>query len=245
MEQIEEIHIAPLGYEYDRIVDPIRKHNADVAYLLEDTVRGEHVSYHDEMIDELRTDGVTVRIESVDLQDLYDVMAVVTTIAAEHDDDIVRVNVASGPKIAGIGSAIACMATEATPYYVRPEAHVHPLDEKPLTEGMVDDEKLPSYPIEAISRDQVAVLDFLAETNTESYTAKKKDLIEFAEDAELEFMTEASPANDKAKFALLNANVVDPLAEDGYIEVMPVGRQKQLALTETGENVLHAFRHKL
>lgn len=245
MEQIDEIHIAPLGYERDRIIEPIRKHNADVVYLLEDTIHGGRTCYHDEMIETLRDDGVSVAVETADLQDLYDVMGVVTTITADHADDIVRVNVSSGPKLADIGCAIACMATEATPYYVQPEQQVHPLDEQPLTEGMADDEKLPSYPIEAISSDQVAVLDYLEETNTDTYTAKKKDLIEFAEDAALEFLTEANPANDKAKFALLNANIIDPLQADDYIDVNPVGRQKQIELTDTGQNVLHAFRHKM
>jgi hypothetical protein len=245
MEQINEIHVAPLGFERDRIVAPIRKHNADVVYLLEDTIHGGRTSYHEAMIEELREDGVRVHVDSADLQDLYDVMAVVTTIAADHAEDIVRVNVSSGPKLADIGCAIACMATSATPYYVQPETQVHPLEGEPLTRGMVDDERLPSYPIEAISTDQVAILAHLEETNTQSYTAKKKDLIEFAEDEELSFMTEANPANDKAKFALLNANVIDPLQEDGYIDVNPVGRQKQIELTGTGKNVLHAFRHKL
>ena len=245
METIREVHIAPLGHERDRIAEPVRKHDADVLYLLEDTVHGGRTRYHDEMIDALESDGVTVQIETADLTDLYDVMAVVTTVAADHDDDIVRVNVASGPKLADIGCAIACMATDATAYYVRPEEQTLPLDEEPLTTGMVDDEALPSYPIEAISTDQVAVLDYLDEKNTEAYTAKKKDLIEFAEEAQLAFMTESNPANDKAKFALLNANIIDPLTDDGYIEVREVGRQKQITLTETGENVLHAFRHKL
>jgi hypothetical protein len=245
METIREVHIAPLGHERDRIAEPVRKHDADLLYLVEDTVHGGRDGYHDEMIEGLEADGIDVRMESADLTDLYGVMAVVTTIAADHADDIVRVNVASGPKLADIGSAIACMATDATAYYVRPEEELHDLDNTPLTSGMVDDEAIPSYPIEAVSRDQVAVLDYLEETNTEAYTAKKKDLIEFAEEANLAFMADSDPANDKAKFALLNANVIDPLVEDGYIEVNQVGRQKQITLTDTGENVLHAFRHKI
>jgi hypothetical protein len=137
------------------------------------------------------------------------------------------------------------MATAATAYYVHPEEHVPSVAAEPLTRGMERAEVLPSYPIEAISRDQVAVLDYLKRTNTDTYTAKKSDLIEFAEDAGLSFIDDADPANEKAKFALLNANIVDPLVEDGYIEVNDVGRTKQVALTETGENVLQAFRHKL
>ncbi|ODR83558.1 hypothetical protein BG842_25850 [Haladaptatus sp. W1] len=61
----------------------------------------------------------------------------------------------------------------------------------------------------------------------------------------MSFIADSNPANDKAKFALLNANIVDPLERDGYIEVRKVGRQKQVTLTETGHDVLRAFRHKL
>ncbi|MBV0922701.1 hypothetical protein KTS45_00670 [Halomicroarcula limicola] len=246
MERIREVHIAPLGHERDRIVEPIRRHNADAVYLLNRTERRQQFTpYQQALVEDLENDSVDIEIHETDLDDLYDVMAVVTTLAADHPDDIVRVNVSSGPKVAAIGSAIACMATDATAYYVHPERHVPSVAEEPLTEGVREAEVLPSYPIEAIPRDQVAILDYLDRTNSESYTAKKKDLIEFAEEDALSFIDDANPSNDKAKFALLNANVVDPLAADGYISVRAVGRTKQIALTETGRNVLHAFRHKL
>jgi len=246
MRTIDEVHVVPLGYEHDRILQPVRKHDADVVYLLtENGGQNRLTPYQEALVEELESDGRRIRFREVDLEDLYDVLAVVTTVAAEHDDDVVRVNVSSGGKLAAIGSAIACMATAATAYYVHVEEHVPDLEATPRTRGMTTDEVLPSYPIEAVSRDQVAILDYLAEENTAAYTAKKSDLIAFAEEAGLSFMMDADPANDKAKFALLNANVIDPLVEDGYIDVRSVGRQKQIELTETGENVLHAFRHKL
>ena len=246
MDQIREIHIAPLGHERDRIAEPIHRHNADDVYLLTATAEPSRLTpYQQALVEELEADGVGVELHRADLQDLYDVLAVVTTLTADHPEDIVRVNVSSGPKVAAIGSAIACMATAATAYYVHPEEHVPSVSSEPLTRGMERAEVLPSYPIEAISRDQVAVLDYLERTNTDTYTVKKSDLIEFAEDAGLSFVADANPANEKAKFALLNANVVDPLVADDYITVSDVGRTKQVELTETGENVLHAFRHKL
>ncbi|WP_415381872.1 DUF6293 family protein [Halosimplex sp. TS25] len=246
MRTIDEVHVVPLGYEHDRILRPVRKHDADVVYLL--APDGEHTPltpYQEALVEELGGDGRTIRFRETDLTDLYDVLAVVTTVAADHESDVVRVNVSSGGKLAAIGSAIACMATDATAYYVHVDEHVPDLESTPRTRGMRDDEVLPSYPIEAVSRDQVAILDYLEGTNDETYTAKKSDLIDFAESAALSFIADADPANDKAKFALLNANIVDPLVDDGYIEVERVGRQKQIRLTETGENVLHAFRHKL
>jgi len=243
MQQIDEVHVAPLGHEYDRIVEPVRKHDASVVYLLTEA-RARLTAYQEALVEELDDDR-TVRLRETDLGDLYDVLAVVTTVIAEHVADIVRVNVSSGPKLAAVGAAIACMATDATPYYVHAAERVHDVESEPRTRGMVDDEVLPSYPIEAVSRDQVAVLDYLDRTNTDAYTVKKSDLIDFAEEADLTFISDADPASDKAKFALLNANIVDPLSEDGYITVEPVGRQKQIRLTDTGANVLHAFRHKL
>jgi len=246
MRTIDEVHVVPLGYEHDRILSPIRKHDADVVYLLDGNAGDRGLTpYQQALLEALESDGRTVRFREADLSDLYDVLAVVTTVAADHVDDVVRVNVSSAGKLAAIGSAIACMATDATAYYVHVEEHVPDLDEHPRTRGMREDEVLPSYPIEAVSHDQVAILDYLDERNTDAYTAKKSDLIEFAESEELSFMVDANPANDKAKFALLNANVVDPLVEDGYIAVETVGRQKQILLTDTGRNVLHAFRHKL
>ncbi|GAA0259157.1 DUF6293 family protein [Haladaptatus pallidirubidus] len=246
MQSIDEVHIAPLGYEYDRIVEPVRKHGVDVLYLLEhDGPPNERPVYHDELKSVLANDGIDVRSEAVDLLDIYDVLGVVTTLVSDHEDDIVRVNVSSGSKLSAVGAAIACMATNATAYYVEPEGYAHQDRDERQSYGYVGEEVLPTYPIESPTRDQVAVMDYLEEADTEVYTPKKKDIINYAESAELSFISESSPANDKAKFALLNANIVDPLAGDGYVNVSKVGRQKQVTLTETGRDVLRAFRHKL
>ncbi|NEU57261.1 DUF6293 family protein [Halorussus sp. MSC15.2] len=243
MQTIDEVHIAPLGFEYDRIVGPVRRHNVDVLYLLEHDDPGSGPEFHDDLRSELDDLGVSVRTRSVDVFDIYDVLGVVTTLTADHADDIVRVNVSSGSKLSAVGAAIACMATDATAYYVHPEEY--PDRERLRSHGYEDDEVLPSYPIESPTTDQVAVMDFLADANTETYTVKKKDLIEYAEEQELAFIADNDPANDKAKFALLNANVVDPLLEDGYVEIEDVGRRKQVLLTETGADALRAFRHKV
>ncbi|MFD1512763.1 DUF6293 family protein [Halomarina rubra] len=245
MHVIDEVHIAPLGYEYDRILEPVRAYGVDVVYLLEhDGPPEERASYHDELKTEL-DEECEVRTRTVDLMDIYDVLGAVTTVAADHPDDIVRVNVSSGSKLSAVGAAIACMCTEATPYYVHPEGYAHADREERQSYGYAGDEVLPAYPIESPSRDQVATMAFLEETNSDHRTAKKKHLIDHAEEVGLSFIADNQPANDKAKFALLNANVVDPLVEDGYIDVERVGRRKQVTLTDTGRDALRAFRHKL
>jgi len=245
MKTIDEVHIAPLRFEYDRVLGPVERYGVDVVYLLEhDDPGAVDPDYHDALVAELEAAGAEVRTESVDLLDVYDVLGVVTTLVASHPDDIVRVNVSGGSKLAAVGATIACMATGATAYYAHPESYTHERTQ-PTSHGYAGDEVLPSYPIESPTTDQVAVMAFLDATNTERHAAKKKDVIEHAEREGLSFLADNQPANDKAKFALLNANVVDPLVEDGYLEVEQVGRRKQMRLTDTGEAALRAFEHKL
>lgn len=246
MKRIDEVHIAPLGNEHDRIIEPIRRYRVDIVYLLEhdgksEPVRASHLALRNE-IDAL---DVETHRRTLDLFDLYDVLGVVTTLASEHPDDIVRANVSSGTKLSAIGAAIACMTTHATPYYVHPEKYTQGDAEKPLSTGVDEIEALPTYPIESPTQDQVSIMDYVDRENTDTKSVNKSDLNEHAEAIGLAFITENEPANEKAKFALLNANIIEPLRENDYIEVESVGRQKQVTLTETGRNVLQAFRHML
>lgn len=246
MNPIDEVHIAPLGYEYDRILGPARRYDIDIIYLLEhEESNSTSPDYHEKLKRELSDEDIEVRSRTVDILDIYDVLGIVTTLVSDHEDDIVRVNVASGSKLSAVGATIACMATDATAYYVHPEGYAHADRNERQSYGYVDDEVLPTYPIESPTTDQVAAMDFLDSETTDVYTPKKKDIIEYAEKEELSFISDNQPANDKAKFALLNANIVDPLQENGYVEVRKVGRQKQVTLTPTGQNALRAFRHKL
>ncbi len=244
LRSIVEVHIAPLGYEFDRIKEPVLEHNADILYLLRDTQQ-EPLDYHKALETTLTERGVSVHFRKIDLGDMYDVLGEITTIADSYTDDIVRINVSSGPKLAAIGAALACMATDANGYHVHPESRSHPVGETPRTEGMRMAEQLPSYPLETPTKDQVQILNYVDDTDDSTYTPKKSDLITFAEEAELDFITRSEPANDKAKFALLNNRVITPLVDNGYVQVESVGRSKQVSLTETGHNALRAFRHKL
>lgn len=244
MQAIEEVHIAPLGYEYDRIKAPVVAYNADRLYLLGDADL-DRADYHEELQSDMVAAGVEVEIRAVALGDIYDVLGEVTTIVDRHADDIVRVNVSSGPKLAAVGAALACMATPAIGYHIHPESRAHPVADTPRTRGMEVAEQLPSYPLETPTTDQVRILQYIDESSDATYTPKKSDLIDFADEAALSFMVRSKPANEKAKFALLNNRIIDPLTDQGYIGIESVGRTKQVTLTDTGRNALRAFRHKL
>jgi hypothetical protein len=248
MDAVDRVHVVPFGREFDRIVEPVVRYRADVVYLLEDadpTVPTPE--YHEEVVAALEAEGVEIRRRDCDLTDVYDVLGVVTTVAAEHRGDSVRVNVSGAGTLAAIGATVACMdvSTDATAYYVEPEGYAHDAVEEPLSDGFSDLATLPDYPVDSPSPDQVAIMAYLADREGGTARPKKRDLIDYAEAEALSFIADRDPANDKAKFRLLDTHVVSPLETDGYVDVTKVGRRHVVELTEQGHNAYRAFRHKL
>ncbi|ELZ11298.1 hypothetical protein C478_12835 [Natrinema thermotolerans DSM 11552] len=276
MDVVKRVHVVPLGYEFDRILEPIRDQRADLVYLLEDeggdgrrpggADRGVEernatatADYHEELRAELEAIVPEVRTRECDLTDVYAVLGDVTTIADVHAEDQVYVNVSGAGTIPAIGATIACMdvSTDAHAYYVEPAEYAHDGTTEPVSFGLDEIEEIPTYPIESPTRDQVAIMEFLAEPSAwegfhDDRTAppKKKDLIEYARDRELAFMADRrSPderaGEDKGAFRVLDSHVLEPLSEDGYVTIESVGRRRVVELTERGENAYRAFRHKL
>lgn len=281
MEVVKRVHIVPLGYEFDRILEPIRTQRADLVYLLEDDsvgggeTEGERqgadgdgnsernataaAAYHDELRAELESIVPEVRTRACDLTDVYAVLGDVTTIADIHAEDQVYVNVSGAGTIPAIGATIACMdvSTDAHAYYVEPSEYAHDGTAEPGSFGVSEMEQVPTYPIESPTREQVAIMEFLAEPaawdgfhDDRTAPPKKKDLIEYAREQELAFMADRrSPdersGEDKGAFRVLDTHVLEPLSEDGYVTIESVGRRRVVELTERGENAYRAFRHKL
>ncbi|RQH03234.1 HFX_2341 family transcriptional regulator domain-containing protein [Natrarchaeobius oligotrophus] len=259
MDVVKRVHVAPVGYEFDRILEPIERQRADLVYLLEDESAPAEPDYHEELREELESIVPEVRRHSCDLTDVYAVLGAVTTIASEHAADNVYVNVSGAGTIPAIGATIACMdvSTDARPYYVEPETYAHDGRDEPASAGVEETAEIPIYPIDSPTPDQVAIMEFLAEPTAwdgfhddRTSPPKKKDLIEYARDRNLSFMADRRPpeeraGEDKGAFRVLDAHVLEPLCDDGYVTIETVGRRRVVELTERGANAYRAFRHKL
>lgn len=263
------VHIAPLGYERDRVVEPARREAADVVYLLVDSAeRGpddsgavvfdvdwspeaEAVDWDDTTAYQLAVreeldEFADARGVPVTIRDVYDVMGVTTTIAARHDGDHVFVNVSSGPNVAAVGAAIACMTTDALPYSVTPESYGSDVAETPLTRGVEDVAAVPDYPIESPTREQVHIMQYLYETTVEKpYSVNKRNLIDRADDYDLPFLANYSTESRQSEYRRLDSAIIDPLREREYVRLEPAGKRKNVVLTETGISVYRAFQHKV
>jgi len=253
MNSSQRIHIAPFGFEHDRIVLPAKEYNADHVILLD--FIADNISrpdYHEDVIDDLESSGIAVTQLECDLFNLYESMSVIANQAIKHyrDGNKVRVNLTTGSTITAIGGMIACMVTEAaTPYYVRADEYASGTE--PIGYGMEFADELPPYPMDGPDEQQVAVLAYLAfckqesENVVETYDIRKDDLIEFGKESNLPFATEYTGDSKKGYYRRLDRHVLDTLLDQDYITIEAVGRSKRIHPTEGGINAAKAFSYLL
>jgi hypothetical protein len=164
----------------------------------------------------------------------------------------VFVNIATGSKISAIGGMIACMVTDAVPYYVEPERYGEKNAQrvKPVSYGVKNIKELPAYPIDAPETQLIYVMEYIYRNGP----VTKKELIEFGQGSGkpiqagtppegLSFITDHEADSDRARYRLLETHVLEPLTEKRFIQTKEVGRRTDIDLTEEGENTLSAFRH--
>ncbi|SMO77038.1 HFX_2341 family transcriptional regulator domain-containing protein [Halorubrum cibi] len=241
------IHVVPLGYEKDRIVEPVVDADADEALFLEPNPDDEGVdrpSYHEEVRERIRDAGIRTETIECDIFDLYSSLGTIAEVANRFREHSVYVNLASGSKVTAIGGMIACMATGAVPYYVRAETYAGG-EERPVASGAEPPETLPKYHIEEPKREHVAVLDHVDREGS----VTKRELIEYGRREGLPFVerydAEGVQNPDRGYYRRLNARIVDPLESRGFIEIEEHSKYQYVSVTESGENHLQAFRYLL
>jgi hypothetical protein len=245
----KHVHIAPLGYEFDRIVTPLLEYEPDCAILLdyfpkdggsEDVIRP---SYHDGVRKEIRAAGIEVIDLSCDIFDLYSSLGMIAELAAVfNENDNVYVNLASGSKVTAIGGMIACMTTGAIPYYVRADSYAGGVDE-PVAAEVVGVDRLPKYPVTPPERQHIAVLEYIIENEP----VTKRDLIDFGAANDLPFIThyddDAVQNPRRGQYRRLGTQIIDPLLEHKYIEVEEHSKYRYVSVTERGRQTRQAFRY--
>jgi len=240
------VHVAPVGYEEERVYDAAKDLNADKVVLIghrpdleaENYPRGRE--HFDNIQRELDNLGIEHSFESCDIFDLYDSLGTTSEIITAHQNDDVYVNITTGSKITAVAGTIASMVTNATAYYVRGEYESVQADNPPIVASIT---KIPQYPIHEPDSDQINILNFLKEKQKEGVNVTKGDLINFSEYQGLSYINK--DVSQKAEYRLLDVHVIEPLGQQGYITVNREGREKIIKITEKGENMLRAFRYMI
>ena len=104
------IHIAPLGFEIDRIVLPLKQTKADKLWILAHDNRSEDLSapYLEKIKKECKKLDVEVKVAYSNRLSIFKTIKSIKDIISQEENNYIYVNVASGSKIQAIACMMAC-----------------------------------------------------------------------------------------------------------------------------------------
>lgn len=114
LKSLQSIHIAPAGYETERVFDPVIRNDADFLHLLihkEQTDKGKDCQERIEAA--LDAEEIEYDYETCDFFDLYSSLWTIAELVNQYSGDEIWVNLSTGSKITAISGMIVCMATKA------------------------------------------------------------------------------------------------------------------------------------
>ncbi len=241
------VHIAPLGFEVDRIVLPAIRLRADAVWLLVHSNRSEDKAepFEAEIRERLGGEGIEVRAEYADRKNLFGMLKAVRGIIAEGGGNDIYVNVSSGSKIQSIACMMACMmwndTASITPYYAEPEGYTSSAAESPgrapeqMSSGLKSITTLPKYRIQTPRQELVRALAIVSKA--EGGRIRKGEMAERAEELGIITVNSREENRESARFASLAKNIVEPLTDEwNFLHVEKVGRTRWVSLTEEGRN---------
>src|SRR5436309_2377569 len=120
MQKDLRVHISPVGYDFNRVTDPLINGKADRVYLiLHETDRGQS-KFLTNIKKELQKKIPTVETKEyyLNIWNLYDCVQKFREIITKEKENHVFVNVSTGTKITAIAGMMSCMSFGADPYYV-------------------------------------------------------------------------------------------------------------------------------
>jgi len=234
------VHIAPVGFEIDRVVVPAVKMKADLVYLVVDRniATDKSTKFQTEIIKKLKRKKIKTKIVYANRLKLFDIIRVVKEIILEHRDDKVHVNVASGSKIHSIACMMACMVFDdrknIQPFY--PQAKEYPAykDNEQQTYGVEEIHKLPTYQLLTPKKDLIEVLKIIKENDGR---IQKKLLAEIAEERKILNINAREENHSQARFASLDKKLIQPLKNTWhFVQEEKIGKNRWISFTDDGKN---------
>jgi hypothetical protein len=254
--QILRVHVAPVGFEVDRIVLPAIRMKADRVWLI---VHNEpHADKGGRFVKLIQSKLKDARIDCLQAQanriDLFDILRVLRIIVLREKGNSILVNVSVGSKIQAIASMMACMMFKdiamIKPYYVVPQRYNSTLvkeEEKQETEGVKDIIGLPEYKIEIPTDRLIRCLDIINKKTDGKIT--KRELKDLAIEHNLIYVDDNKKLiggkkrargeySDQAAYMTLNKNLIEPLLDWRFITESKIGSHHVVSLTDDGKHAL-------
>lgn len=235
------VHIAPVGFEFRRVTDPVIDMQADKVYLVTFEKDDKASKFFLQIKKELYQNYRHIKVEEVflDLWDPYKCIQKFREIILQEEGNHVYINVSTGTKITAIAGMLASMLWGATPYYAR-VSYRHPKNIELPTEDVQNPDILPVYEIRKPNFVETTVLSIL---DSAGGTVRKSKLIEELEKANIIKKKDENVKEfkDTAKHSQLRA-ILDPMEKEWeFVKVNSRGRRSEVSITKKGKTALDIF----
>lgn len=235
------IHIAPLGFESDRVVLPAKEMRADKVWILihNDDKQTKAKPYLDNIKSRLKKERIEFEIMKLNRLDLSSTIKGVRTIMSEGGDNTYYVNVSSGSKIQAVACTMACMMfnekNNLIPYYIQPKEYFD-YDGEQMSTGLEKIIYVPQYEIKTPDKKLIQSLQIIKENDNR---ITKSDLAKAVDNNKIIEIGAKQENYEQARFTSLDKNIIQPLKENWkFIQESKIGRTRWIEITPEGENVL-------
>ena len=232
------IHIAPVGFEIDRVVLPAKMDKADKVFLMVHSNRSEDEAkeYVAEIEKRLKRAKIETEQVTADLWNIEEITRVTRDLILANSDCEIAINLASGSTNHSIGMDRACMTLRnrwnLRPFYPFAKTYngfVYPHQQ---TEGVKKLKTIVAHRIQIPEDELIQALKIIKQ-NQGTNGMKKKDL---AKACESEHIIQYSGKSPNAILIALDRQILQKLEHRWKaIQVKPQGRNYLVSLTEEGE----------
>lgn len=244
------IHVAPVGFEVERVTEPLLRERADRVYLLTRAHDDAARPFVKEIVRRLGRAPRPIEVE-IRRTDIWDVLGALAEMRAifererrldRHAPDVVplRVNVSTGTKITAIAGTLACMLWKGEPYYAQvSQAWYSGLTPKvrPVNDVVSRVDPVTVYELRSPTPEMVAVLEALDRRGGE---LRKRELIR-------ELKLDAPPAgggrelSPQAQHSRLRGRLEPLEVKWGFVTTRATGGRGRVRLTDQGRLALALF----
>ena len=235
------VHIAPVGFEIDRIAITAKQMKADRVWLLMhgDPAKDRAQGYMEKIRSQLKKEKIEVHVEYTDRFSLFKILKSVRDITEKEKDNDIFINCSSGSKIQAIACMMACMMfqgkTRFRPFYAEPESYASVNGEQ-VSSGLMRVVILPAYQIHTPKPALVQALKIIKEHGGK---ITKKEMARFADDKKLIVVNAKEENFQQARFASLDKNIIQPLQNEWkFVEVERIGRTRWIKMTPEGNGAV-------
>jgi hypothetical protein len=231
------VHIAPVGYEIDRIVMPAKKMRADKVILLvhENPTQDKATKFYQKISEQLEKLNIECTIEYHNRTALFAIIKIVKQLILQEKGNIISVNLASGSKVQAIGCMMASMMfnddENVNPFYVEAKEYLG-FSGKAMSKGIKDIEYIPTYEIQKPEDRHIQALKIVVDNDGR---ISKKEMAKVAVEQKLIIVNAENES--QATFASLDKNIISVLENRwGFVKVNKIGRTRWIEITEEGKH---------